>query len=211
MFKSISRVLFSLIGFLFIVSLSVTIIVSFRPVYYHDISALSIAEETGITDEVIRRNYDVLIDYNQFWTGEKELIFPDFPMSESGEIHFKEVRTIFIILQFTGIISGILFLPSLFIVVRKRLYSYFQSLALTTVMIPTILGILILINWDRFFELLHKILFRNDFWLFDPVTDPIINILPDAFFLHCAVGIIGLVFSGGIMSFLFGMILKRKV
>ncbi|MHB8131340.1 MAG: lipoprotein intramolecular transacylase Lit, partial [Mobilitalea sp.] len=31
---------------------------------------------------------------------------------------------------------------------------------------------------------------KNDYWLFDPSTDPVITILPDTFFLHCALLII---------------------
>ena len=29
------------------------------------------------------------------------------------------------------------------------------------------------------------IIFNNDAWLFNPLTDPIINALPEAYFMHC--------------------------
>ena len=47
-------------------------------------------------------------------------------------------------------------------------------------------------NWDLAFVLMHKILFRNDFWIFDAQTDPIIKILPDTFFMHCGILIMAL-------------------
>ena len=37
----------------------------------------------------------------------------------------------------------------------------------------------------RLLILLKQILFRNTDWLFDPATDPIINVLPESFFMQC--------------------------
>ncbi len=41
-------------------------------------------------------------------------------------------------------------------------------------------------------------MFHNDYWLFDEATDPVILMLPDVFFMHCAVGIVGLVIAGAV-------------
>jgi len=41
------------------------------------------------------------------------------------------------------------------------------------------------VDFNDFFIDFHKILFRNNDWLFDPSLDPIITALPDTFFLHC--------------------------
>ena len=41
------------------------------------------------------------------------------------------------------------------------------------------------IGFERFFIYFHQILFRNTDWLFDPATDPIINVLPESFFMQC--------------------------
>ena len=43
------------------------------------------------------------------------------------------------------------------------------------------------ISFQQFFVLFHKILFRNNDWIFDPTKDPIIDALPDDFFLACFV------------------------
>ena len=40
-------------------------------------------------------------------------------------------------------------------------------------------------NFDRFFVMFHGVFFNNDAWIFNPATDPIINVLPETFFLHC--------------------------
>lgn len=53
---------------MFIIAASVTITLNFRPLYYFDINHLNIAETSGIDAETIKKNYDILIDYNSMLT-----------------------------------------------------------------------------------------------------------------------------------------------
>jgi integral membrane protein (TIGR01906 family) len=41
------------------------------------------------------------------------------------------------------------------------------------------------INFEQVFIFFHELLFRNRDWIFDPNSDPVINMLPDTFFLEC--------------------------
>jgi len=52
---------------------------------------------------------------------------------------------------------------------------------------PVVIGLMgLLMGFDQFFVLFHTVLFPGDStWLFDPVKDPVIYILPEEFFLHC--------------------------
>lgn len=184
-----------------IISASVVITLNFRPLYYADIHHFNLAEETGFSEEMIRKNYDVLIDYNSvFYHG--ELSFPDLPMSTEGRIHFIEVKNIFVFIQavllpvsFIGSLAGIFLL-------KKQKPVYLKLTSVLSLAIPVVLGLLIAANWDRFFVLFHKLFFNNDYWIFDETTDPVIRILPDGFFLHCALMILFLiVLSSGICLF----------
>ena len=65
------------------------------------------------------------------------------------------------------------------------------TLAMMVIIIPAVLGGAIAINWDMAFVVFHKLLFRNDYWLFDLETDPVITVLPDQFFMHVALVMIG--------------------
>ena len=47
----------------------------------------------------------------------------------------------------------------------------------------------------------HKLFFDNDDWIFNPRTDPVIKILPDEFFMHCAIAIIAIVLLAGGICF----------
>lgn len=87
---AITDLLLALIGCLFILSASVVLVLNIRVIYYCDIDTLHLTKEVDLTKEQIRENYDALIDYNLFWKGEDTLQFPDFPMSEHGQIHFAE-------------------------------------------------------------------------------------------------------------------------
>ena len=79
---TLGGVLTGIAGFLFLVTCAVVLVLNFRPLYYYDVSALQLSEETGLSEKVIEQNYDVLIDYNLFWKNQEPLEFPDFPMSE---------------------------------------------------------------------------------------------------------------------------------
>lgn len=83
------NILTSLCLALFIISAAVTITLNFRPLYYHDISALKIEETSGFSKKVIKDNYDELIDYNQFFRSGKLKL--TMPMTKEGRIHFADL------------------------------------------------------------------------------------------------------------------------
>lgn len=192
-----------------IISLSVVIVLNFRPLYYLDIKMLDIPEQSGFSAETIRENYDALIDYNSmFFTGELE--FPTLPQSESGRVHFEEVKEIFVFFQKTAIVTGLLSAVGIFILRRERPKWYLKYAGILTVVLPVVVGAAIAVNWDRVFVLFHELMFDNDYWLFDAATDPVILMLPDAFFMHCAVGIVGLVVVGAVIC-LVGYRMSRRL
>ncbi len=192
--------LLALIGCVFLFCGSVVLVLNLRTIYYFDISYLNLTEETGMSTQQIRENYDVLIDYNLFTKGIHKLEFPDFPMSERGEIHFREVKRIFLAIQYLTILSGILFLLGLIRQLSRRDCKSLKLLSIFSVLIPVALGMAVALNWERFFIGFHELVFSNDYWLFDPSTDPVILILPDEFFLHCAGAILIFILLGAMVS-----------
>jgi len=194
---------------LFILSFAVTVVLNFRPLYYGDIQRLDLEAVSGLSEEEIRENYDALIDYNNFW-GPDRLEFPGLAMSESGRVHFEEVKVIFVTLEYICLATLVLGLAGILWFRKKREILYLKYTSIMTVAIPAALGIGIAINWDRAFVIFHKIFFRNDFWIFDAVSDPVITILPDTYFLHCAVLILLLVIAGSAACGLFYRMKKRK-
>ena len=195
---------------LFIISAAVTITLNFRPLFYFDIDYLDIEAQSGFSKEDIRKNYDALIDYNSMLNHDT-LEFPTLPMSEGGRIHFEEVKQIFVAIEYIFIASGIIGLALILLLICKfKEFLFLKLAAILTIAIPAVLAILISINWEAAFVTFHHIFFNNDYWLFYPDKDPVILMLPDEFFFHCAAMILILVILGSLISFMIYRILRKK-
>ena len=193
---------------LFFISFSVTVTLNFRPLYHWDMKAMNLSAVSGLTEEQILRNYDTLIDYNNIW-GPDTLEFPDLAMSESGRIHFEEVKRVFSVFEWMVPVTFALGAAGIWRCHQKKQFRYLKYTALLTILVPAAIGIAMAVSWDTVFVTFHKIVFRNNFWIFDARTDPVITILPDTFFLHCAILIIaGVLIGSGICCILY--LKKRK-
>ena len=192
-----------------VLSGSVIFTLAFRPLYYRDIKALHIEAHSGISEAEIRENYDALIDYNMSW--EKGLLtFPTLPQSTEGQIHFQEVKDIFDLFKYIGIGSLLLGAIGILIMRGRGEYLYLKYTSVLAVALPAAVGCLVAIDWQRAFVLFHEIAFDNDFWIFDPATDPVIEILPNAFFLHCAILILCGIVVGSLVSGLLYRFIKTR-
>ena len=184
---------------LLIVSMSITLPILFRPFYYAQIESLGLLEDTRLTFSDIKFAYDEMMDY---CLG----LRPDFSAgilkySESGASHFADVRSLFFI-DFAIIGISAISLAAIAIVLKKKRLSphrflgrspQFWSVA-SIASISAIIGIACAIDFHATFVLFHKIFFIGKTnWAFDPVTDPIIELLPNQFFSNCAVLIFALI------------------
>lgn len=182
------RAALSLMLVLLFISGAVFTVLAFRPLYYYDVDHLNIEKTSGLSKERILENYDALIDYN-LPLEDGELVFPSLNMSEHGKQHFAEVKDLFDLFKILFLvllplcIVGIAF----FAFIKERLYLLIT--AIMSAALPAIVGALAAISWDTLFVKFHELFFDNRYWVFDPRYDPVITILPDTFFLHCAVGI----------------------
>lgn len=207
------HILRALVCVLFLICLSVTLTVLFRPLYYWDMGHLSIPESSGVSEKACRENYDVLIDYNLLG-GPSELAFPDFIMSENGRIHFQEVKRIFLFCQAASMAGAVWFVWSIWRQLERsdRNFTWLRWTGRAALVLAALVGGLVAVSWDTAFVVMHKILFRNDLWLFNAATDPVITILPDTFFMHCGILILTLLmFFVAACRFLAGKLEKRSV
>ncbi len=178
---------------LFIFSAAVTAVLHSRWLYELDMKLLDIPSYAGMSEETIRQNYRALIRYCSLWY-RGELMLPTLAVSATGRIHFQECKVLFDAVQLLCILTLI---TSIFLIHNRRRANdrrYLKRTGLACLLIPLVLGVLAAWNFDRFFTVFHSILFRNDYWLFDPAEDPVILILPETYFMHCAIGILLIVF-----------------
>lgn len=195
---------------LFIFSFAIVFVLYMKPLYYLDIVLMNLVKASGRDAETIKRNYDAVISYMYLWN-RGPLNFPGFAMSEHGRIHFSDCKKIFDAVQILCAVSGLWTLIA-FIRHRHSLrYRYLRNAGIAAILVPAALIVLAVLDWSRFFTAFHQIFFRNNYWLFDPATDPIILVLPDAFFLQCVVVIVLLVLIGGILCILRAGRKKRRL
>lgn len=192
---------------IFFISLGLTIAIYFRPFYYIGMDRIS--QETGAPVEMIKENYDALIDWcSPFYT--EELDFPTLPESASGVSHFVEVKVIFNIF-FVMLFVTPLFLAGLIFMQHLRGSSSWMLAAPVIVcVLPLLVGLACAIDFNRIFVLFHQLVFNNDDWLFSPSEDPIILFLPERFFMQCALIIVATVLLGCAALFALHAIIKRR-
>jgi integral membrane protein (TIGR01906 family) len=197
-----SNIILTITCTVFILSFAVMIVFYSRSLYYFDIEYLDIEAKSGLSEEEIRMNYDAIIDYYRMGT-DKELRLPSLPMSQNAEIHFREVKEIVHAIVYVAIFSLIISIILIIYKVQKKDGRYLKYTAISTIAVPLILGIVMTVWWESFFVTVHKIIFRNDYWLFDPYTDPVILILPDEYFLHAALCIVSIIGLGSLVCWIF--------
>lgn len=199
----------ALILTLAIIGISVVGTLAFRPLYYHDMKLLEISAYSGYPETEIRENYDALIDYNMAWK-DGDLTFPTLPMSETGKIHFEEVKEIFDIFKYLAVFGSALGVVGIVFMAKKKEYRYLKMTAIVSCGLPVVLGVLVALFWDKVFVIFHELFFNNDYWIFDYRTDPIILLLPDEFFMHCALLIFGGVLFGAAVCLVSYLVLTKK-
>ena len=195
---------------MFIISFAIVFTVFFKPLYYFDINYLNIDKLSGIDIDTIKENYRILINYQSiFYQGSLNL--PDFVMSTGGRIHFAEVKRIFEVIQVVMIVSGLVSIPLLIKRLKDKQYLFLRLTGLITIIVPSVLGFLAALDFNRAFVLFHQIVFRNDYWIFDKRIDPIISILPEAFFIHCFILIFCIVIILALGCLLYFRLQQKKI
>ena len=207
--KKFINVIFSIIFSVFIISTIVKFTVGFKQLYYFDIEYLSIPILSGLSKEDIKKNYDYMIDYN-LDKDKKEFELPSIKSSDNGKIHFEEVRNIFQILNKIFYISLLASIISLAINILNKNIEVLKTTSKTLILIPLILMLPIVVNFEGTFVLFHNIMFNNDYWIFDPNLDPVINILPQEFFFHAGMMILILIIIASLTNYLIYRLLKRE-
>jgi len=199
-----------------IITVSIGLPIYVRPFYYSQIDALNIEQYSGADRETIIEAYDELLDYltipgKEFKTG-------DFKYSESGKAHFEDCKVLFD-LNLYALITAIAGLGILLILRAIGVFEMLRPFGMNVMFSSgaftlggfAIIGGLCAIDFDRAFTVFHKIFFPGkDNWLFNWWEDEIIRILPQDFFMNCAILILASIVTLCLVSILVGLLSKRK-
>lgn len=207
--KKFINIIFSIIFSVLIISLIIKFTVGFKQLYYFDIDYLNIPMSSGLSKEEIKKNYDYMIDYN-LGKENKEFELPSIKSSKDGKFHFEEVRDIFQNIDKVLNISILLSILGIVINLINKNIEIFKTTSKALITIPIISMLPLIVNFQGSFVLFHKIMFDNDYWIFDPDLDPVITILPEQFFFHAGIMILLLIIIASLINYLIYRILKRE-
>lgn len=207
--KKFLNLIFSLSFSILIITAIIQFSVGFKQLYYFDIDYLDIPKISGYSKEEIKLNYNYLIDYN-LSKDESDFEMPTIKSSKEGKIHFEEVRDIFQNINKIFKVCFIISVAFIFINIKNKNIEFLNITSKALISIPLILSLPIIINFEKSFVTFHKLMFSNDYWIFDPNLDPVITILPETFFFHAGLMIIILIFISSIVSYNVYRLLKRE-
>ena len=175
----------------FLLTAAIGLPIYIRPFYYAHIEAFDLARVSGYSEEEIREAYDEVLDY--LTLPGKEFSTGVLPLSAEGKAHFEDCKVLFdlnaSILAGSGLVLAVLFF------MRKKWGPYrigkhsapFWA-AVLSVTAPIMIGCLAALDFDRAFVIFHSIFFPGKTnWVFDWYEDPIIRVLPQEFFMDCAI------------------------
>ena len=144
-----------------------------RPFYYAQIQPLELESASGLS--------------------RAEISAGALPFSESGSAHFDDCRVLFLL--DLRLLAG-----SLIVIVLLKLYDkryklphlgghgapFWGAAGMTAAL--ALIGSAAATDFDRAFIVFHSLFFPGkDNWVFNAATDPVILIMPDAFFRSCAI------------------------
>ncbi|SET65457.1 TIGR01906 family membrane protein [[Clostridium] polysaccharolyticum] len=205
----ISEFYIALVITLLSISFWSTFVLYFRPIYKWAVSLFHIERSSGLSKQVMYENYNALINYYYPWV-KGNLSLPSLPQSSHAIQHFAEVKDIFNLFLFIIPVTLILLLVYLWCKRGQKNLHFLKTASITMIAAPLVLGCGFATNFDKTFETFHKLFFDNDYWIFDPNTDPIINMLPEQFFMLCGIFIIGFVLLTSLFCFLLYKGTSRK-
>lgn len=200
--NKVLTIVFAVCLVLFMLTVCIGLPIYCRFFYYIQIKTLKLEETTGFSYDVIKTAYDEVLDFcvlpwAEFGTG-------DLKHSAEGAAHFADCKVLFnlnfAVLAVSGAALALLLIlqkcNKCELLKLKGHRVYFWS-AIVAVALPVVLGLVISIDFDKAFEIFHAIFFPGKTnWVFDPRTDEIILVMPQEFFMNCAI-----IIGAGLVTF----------
>ena len=198
-----------------VVTFSIAIPILWRDFYFFHIDLLNITEATGYSKSDLIMSFNELMDSLVFYKPFSEGVF-DY--SISGMNHFLDCRILFTLDLVALPISFIIFLVYIILIKLNFIKVYRikgMSILFYASFVPIVvlgaLAIFALIDVNSAYAFFHAVLFPGkDNWVFNPYTDPIINALPEQFFLDCGILIFGVMLLILLAVIIFNIVRKVK-
>ena len=142
---------------------------------------------TGLPRSAILADYNAVMDFVAPGGG-SVFSLPGMGWSAEGEAHFRDTRVILSWLYGLGAAAAAAL--CLGAALRRFSRTALRVSGTLTLLIPACLAAACAIDFNAAFTLFHLVFFPGKSnWVFDPAVDEVITILPESFFLHCALAV----------------------
>ena len=173
-------------------------------------------EDTGYEYEVIKEAYDEVLDYltlpgGEFGTGK-------LAYSEDGASHFADCKALFNLNAWGYVVSAALIII-LLVLSRRGVFSFSRGAGFNvlfwsgaaTLGLFALVAALASIDFDYAFVVFHSIFFPGkDNWVFNPRFDQIIRVMPQEFFMNCAILIVTSIILLSLTWIVIGIVVRYK-
>ncbi|MBG9981024.1 TIGR01906 family membrane protein [Facklamia sp. DSM 111018] len=182
--KQIKQAIHSLIFVVASLSLAVVSSIALSPFIYRLYNAwFPMHQAVNLSEQELMVNYDAILTY-LVSPNKTQLEMPDFSSSAAGLQHFEEVKFLVQLVLMIAIISLVVsFVLMILLKKGRRKIPFLKHWLNLAIVWPVFAIIALLLAFDQVFVWFHQVFFRNDLWLFDPVADPVIQVLPQGFFM----------------------------
>ena len=208
---------------LIIISQSIIFPTFFMPFYRWQYTRLGVADTVQMEkDELMRvtvelldymRNRrDSIADIKAVVDGEERLFF--------SEIEIKHMVDVLHLYDIAFMVRNIAFFVLLALVLGMVLLKYKILFVLARCCREVMVGFLLLsamlvgiiaMDFDRAFDIFHRIFFNNDYWILDPRVDLLINMVPIYFFIHISIFIAALIVLSAIIIIIASTVYLRRM
>ncbi len=168
----------------------------FQPAYFQwQFARYNIEEATGMEKENL---HDTMSEVMAYLQGKRDdLVITSRVRGVEREIfgerekdHMVDVQNLFLAGFRMRNISLLLLLGSLYVLCRKGSRALTARALVWASWLPLslglALGLVVSLDFSRYFVIFHEIFFDNDLWLLNPNTDILIQMLPEGFFMDTA-------------------------
>lgn len=201
MMKKYKNTIFSIDLMLFFILTAIFIVILISPwIHQRDVTTYHLDVYSGLDKATIARNFASLSGYLWLFC-RTPLSLESFEMSRAGAIHFAEVKNLVDLLQVIWLITGMIGLYGIYRRLKKGEIAFLKQTSQLMIIVPSAIGVLASLDFNEAFITFHQLFFRNDYWIFDERTDPVIKILPEPFFMHCFFAIVIVVLLLAVMLY----------
>lgn len=191
-----NKLLTGLLGFfiaILIITFSIGLPIYVRAFYYWQIDYLEIEKYSGFDRETIVEAYDDVLDY--LTIPGREFAAGKLQNSENAISHFVDCKGLFD-LNISAFIISLIGVIILIVLNKTGAFELWRPFGMNIAFCSGaytlggfgVIGGLVAINFDVAFTIFHMIFFPGkDNWLFSWYDDELIRILPEAFFMNCAI------------------------